>query len=167
MFNLFFVFLLIKNLNKFKFNNDYFFVKIFFLLFIFNIISIIPYRLSITTLTTNLILSFLSWFIIFYYFLYKNINKNIAHFLPQRAPIFIISILVIIESISILIRPLSLRIRLISNITSRHLVIHLISEATRLFSLGLVFLIIFEFFVCFIQSYIFFLLLNIYKEEIV
>ena len=75
-------------------------------------------------------------------------------------------ILVIIETISVLIRPLSLRVRLISNITSRHLVIHLITEARGLISFFLVFLIIFELFVCFIQSYIFYLLLNIYLDEI-
>ena len=145
----------------------FFFFKFFCIIFFFNIVSIIPYRLSITSLTTNLLISFITWLSIFFFFLIINININIRHFLPVRSPTSIIIILVVIETISVLIRPLSLRVRLISNITSRHLIIHLVSEVRILMIFLLILLILFEFFVCFIQSYIFFLLLNIYIEEII
>lgn len=169
LFNILIAIRIIKIIKKKIFSvltGFYYFFNFFVLIFVINILSIIPYRLSVTSLTTNLFLSFMVWFRIFYYFTIKNTTYNIRHFLPQRAPVPIIFALVLIETISVLIRPLSLRVRLISNITSGHLVIHLLSEASRLAVLRLVFLTIFEFFVCFIQSYIFYLLINIYIDEI-
>jgi len=143
-----------------------FFTNIFSLVFFFNIISIIPYRVSVTSLSSNLFLSIIIWISIFIFYIFYNTTINIRHFLPLGAPTFIISLLVLIETISVLIRPFSLRIRLISNITSRHLIIHLLSHSGFLAIFRLFFLILFEFFVCFIQSYIFYLLLNIYLDEI-
>lgn len=170
LFNVFIIINILKLINKFINNlltRFYFFFKIFRLIFFFNILSIVPYRLSVTSLTSNLILSFILWFSLFFYYMLLKPSQNIGHFLPIRAPAAIIIALVLIESVSVLIRPLSLRVRLMSNITSRHLVIHLISEARRLVRFFLIFLVIFEFFVCFIQSYIFYLLLNIYLDEII
>jgi len=153
----------IKNIIINLLEGYYFFFKIMALVMIINLLSILPYSLSLTSLTTNILISIILWLrILLYYIIFNNTN-NISHFLPQRAPFIIIYALVIIETISVIIRPLSLRVRLISNITSRHLIIHLLTEVSVL---GLVFLILFEFFVCIIQSYIFFLLLNIYLNEI-
>ena len=46
----------------------FFFFKFFCIIFFFNIVSIIPYRLSITSLTTNLLISFITWLSIFFFF---------------------------------------------------------------------------------------------------
>nr|YP_009114976.1 ATP synthase F0 subunit 6 [Didemnum vexillum]AIZ58123.2 ATP synthase subunit 6 [Didemnum vexillum]UYK51627.1 ATP synthase F0 subunit 6 [Didemnum vexillum] len=162
LFSIFLVKLIYKNLfiNLSGYN---FFLKIMSFIFLFNILSMLPYGYNLTSLSTNLILSFTIWFSMMFFFLIKYTNKNVGHFLPQGSPTMMMFPLVIIETISVLMRPLSLGVRLMSNITSGHLVMHLMSEVTIL---GLIFLTLFEFFVCFIQSYIFFLLSNIYLQEL-
>ncbi|KAH9518908.1 ATP synthase subunit H protein (Va0H) (atp6H) (Atp6v0e) [Bulinus truncatus] len=100
-------------------------------------------------------------------------KKTLAHLVPAGRPALLIPFLIIIEIISILIRPLTLTVRLIANIRAGHIVLSLIANC--LTSLGFtrillilivsVFYNIFEVFVCFIQAYIFTLLLKLYRLE--
>lgn len=57
-------------------------------------------------------------------------KTSLAHFLPQGTPMPLITILVIIETISLFIQPIALAVRLIANITAGHLATHLIAGAT-------------------------------------
>nr|YP_010273933.1 ATP synthase F0 subunit 6 [Bulinus truncatus]QYJ56636.1 ATP synthase F0 subunit 6 [Bulinus truncatus] len=100
-------------------------------------------------------------------------KKTLAHLVPAGSPALLIPFLIIIEMISILIRPLTLTVRLIANISAGHIVLSLIANC--LTSLGFtsmllilivsVFYNMFEVFVCFIQAYIFTLLLKLYSLE--
>lgn len=100
--------------------------------------------------------------------------KSLAHLAPSGAPFLLVPLLVLIETISILIRPLTLAVRLIANISAGHIVLCLVANtltATRA-AMPLILLnalnvgyILFEFFVAFIQAYIFTLLLSLYGAE--
>ncbi|KAF5923777.1 hypothetical protein HPG69_008140 [Diceros bicornis minor] len=57
-------------------------------------------------------------------------KASLAHFLPQGTPMFLIPILVIIETISLFVQPVALAVRLTASITTGHLLIHLIGGAT-------------------------------------
>nr|YP_004934930.1 ATP synthase F0 subunit 6 [Pedipes pedipes]AEQ93852.1 ATP synthase subunit 6 [Pedipes pedipes] len=100
-------------------------------------------------------------------------TKSAAHLCPSGAPVYLVPVLVVIETISILIRPITLSVRLIANISAGHIVLSLLSNVlsgtTVFFVLALslvgVFYTVFEFFVCFIQAYIFSLLVSLYAEE--
>uniref|UniRef100_A0A8C6BTZ2 ATP synthase F(0) complex subunit a n=1 Tax=Monodon monoceros TaxID=40151 RepID=A0A8C6BTZ2_MONMO len=85
-------------------------------------------------------------------------------------------ILVIIETISLVIQPLALAVRLTANITAGHLLLHLIGSATlaliniSLFTALITFtiltlLIILEFAVALIQAYVFTLLVSLYLQD--
>merc|ERR1711997_611956 len=92
-------------------------------------------------------------------------KELIAHFMPLRAPIALAPVLVLIEVASTLIRPLALRLRLIANITARHLLVHLFAGwASISFVVRVVFffIILLEIIVAFIQAYVFSLLLSLY-----
>uniref|UniRef100_A0A8C2NTI1 ATP synthase F(0) complex subunit a n=1 Tax=Capra hircus TaxID=9925 RepID=A0A8C2NTI1_CAPHI len=84
--------------------------------------------------------------------------------------------LVIIETISLFIQPVALSIQLTANITAGHLLIHLIGGATlALINIStttalitfiiLVLLIILEFSVAIIQTYVFTLLVSLYLHD--
>jgi F0F1-type ATP synthase membrane subunit a len=69
-------------------------------------------------------------------------------------------LLVLIETISILIRPVSLAVRLIANIRAGHIIIRLIANASLV---ARMFFTFFEFFVSLVQSCIFVILLFTYN----
>nr|YP_004935048.1 ATP synthase F0 subunit 6 [Siphonaria gigas]AEQ93912.1 ATP synthase subunit 6 [Siphonaria gigas] len=100
-------------------------------------------------------------------------KKSAAHLAPAGAPAGLIPLLVLIETISLLIRPITLTVRLVANISAGHIVMSLIANCLVSSSISTtipVFLVdvgynMFEVFVCFIQAYIFSLLIKLYAEE--
>nr|QHT64893.1 ATP synthase subunit 6 [Alitta succinea] len=105
-----------------------------------------------------------------------NPTSWIASLLPGGAPHWLNPFLVLIETISITVRPLTLSFRLAANMSAGHIVLTLIGTycAASMFSsvVGLIVLfmiqvgyIMFEIGICFIQSYIFCLLLSLYSDD--
>ncbi len=94
------------------------------------------------------------------------------HFVPEGLPIFIIPLMLVIELVSYLSRPLSLGIRLAANITAGHTLMHVMAGfVAPLALLGvmpvlfLVFMNGLEFFVAVLQAYVFTLLSCMYLGE--
>jgi F-type H+-transporting ATPase subunit a len=67
------------------------------------------------------------WFSILLIGVKNNIEKNLRHLVPNGTPIVLISFIVLIETLRVLIRPITLRVRLAANITAGHLLLRLIS----------------------------------------
>ena len=83
---------------------------------------------------------------------------------PRGRPMALGPLLVIIETVRLFIRPLTLRLRLVANMRAGHVVLGLCSNAAGMAKLSYYFYTLFEFFVCVIQAYIFTLLVRIYCE---
>nr|ARO34987.1 ATP synthase subunit 6 [Cerion tridentatum costellata] len=105
---------------------------------------------------------------------FNKFTQALAHIVPSGSPLAMIPFLVLVETISILIRPLTLTVRLVANISAGHIVLGLL--AIPLSALGtfftsmalyilMVVYVLFEYFVAVIQSYIFTLLLSLYLAE--
>lgn len=103
-------------------------------------------------------------------------TEALAHLLPKGTPTLLIPVLIVIETISVFIRPLSLGVRLTANLTAGHLLIQLISSAVLVMLLQaspiaiptmviLFFLTLLETAVAVIQAYVFVLLLSLYLQE--
>jgi len=94
---------------------------------------------------------------------------------PVGTPTFLIPIIVIIETVRTIIRPLTLSIRLAANIVAGHLLLTLLgSQGPRLNMINLSFLIIglfilllLEVAVACIQSYVFTILSSLYLNELI
>nr|BBB04538.1 ATPase subunits 6 [Neobythites unimaculatus] len=106
----------------------------------------------------------------------KQPNKSIAHLLPESTPKYLIPLIILIETISLMVRPVSLAVRLAANLTAGHLMIYMLSTATlyMLYSFHfalpmvlavLIALAILELAVALIQAYVFVLLLSLYLKE--
>ena len=101
-------------------------------------------------------------------------NNLFAHLVPKGTPGFLIPIMVIIETVRNIIRPLTLSIRLAANIVAGHLLLTLlgsqipnvrsISFLVLFFSLYL--LLLLEVSVACIQSYVFIILNSLYLNEL-
>nr|AHL24721.1 ATP synthase F0 subunit 6 [Poecilia reticulata]BAO25534.1 ATPase subunit 6 [Poecilia reticulata] len=103
-------------------------------------------------------------------------THSLGHLLPEGAPALLTPVLVIIETISLFIRPIALGVRLTANLTAGHLLIQLTSTATlalltimpitAIFTGVLLFLLaLLEAAVALIQAYVFILLLSLYLQE--
>nr|QWS06057.1 ATP synthase F0 subunit 6 [Equus dalianensis]QWS06070.1 ATP synthase F0 subunit 6 [Equus dalianensis] len=142
-----------------------------------NLLGLLPHSFTPTTqLSMNLGMAIPLWAgTVFMGFRHKS-KAALAHFLPQGTPIFLIPMLVIIETISLFIQPVALAVRLTANITAGHLLMHLIGGATlALMSISpstalitfiiLILLTILEFAVAMIQAYVFTLLVSLYLHD--
>nr|ACY56462.1 ATPase subunit 6 [Equus caballus] len=142
-----------------------------------NLLGLLPHSFTPTTqLSMNLGMAIPLWAgTVFMGFRHKT-KAALAHFLPQGTPIFLIPMLVIIETISLFIQPVALAVRLTANITAGHLLMHLIGGATlALMSISpstalitfiiLILLTILEFAVAMTQAYVFTLLVSLYLHD--
>nr|USH58311.1 ATP synthase F0 subunit 6 [Podargus strigoides] len=149
---------------------------IMFLLMI-NLLGLLPYTFTPTTqLSMNMALAFPLWFATVLTGLRNQPSTSLGHLLPEGTPTLLIPALIMIETTSLLIRPLALGVRLTANLTAGHLLIQLISTAiitllpimptiSLLTSLVLLLLTILEMAVAMIQAYVFTLLLSLYLQE--
>nr|YP_009180028.1 ATP synthase F0 subunit 6 [Strauchbufo raddei]ALL53109.1 ATP synthase F0 subunit 6 [Strauchbufo raddei]ALP29934.1 ATP synthase F0 subunit 6 [Strauchbufo raddei] len=142
-----------------------------------NLLGLLPYTFTPTTqLSLNLGLAIPLWLATVAIGFRNQLTASLGHFLPEGTPTLLIPILIIIETISLFIRPLALGVRLTANLTAGHLLIQLISTATMalLFSnpavssltfATLLLLTMLEIAVAMIQAYVFVLLLSLYLQE--
>ena len=154
-----------------QFSNSYYplisyFIFVFYCILVANIFRLVPSVMSLTTLAVlTLRWGYCFWFVGFLYTFFLGPKELIAHFIPLGAPIALAPALVLIEVASTLIRPLALGLRLMANITARHLLVHLFAGwASLSIVVGVVFffIILLEIIVSFIQAYVFSLLLSLY-----
>nr|YP_009590271.1 ATP synthase F0 subunit 6 [Piranga rubriceps]QBM10155.1 ATP synthase F0 subunit 6 [Piranga rubriceps]QBM10168.1 ATP synthase F0 subunit 6 [Piranga rubriceps] len=146
-------------------------------LLLINLLGLLPYTFTPTTqLSMNLALAFPLWLATLLTGLRNQPSTSLGHLLPEGTPTLLIPALILIETTSLLIRPLALGVRLTANLTAGHLLIQLISTATMaLFStmplvsiltlMVLFLLTILEVAVAMIQAYVFVLLLSLYLQE--
>nr|AAC15321.1 ATPase subunit 6 [Setophaga adelaidae]AAC15323.1 ATPase subunit 6 [Setophaga adelaidae]AAC15325.1 ATPase subunit 6 [Setophaga adelaidae]AAC15327.1 ATPase subunit 6 [Setophaga adelaidae]AAC15329.1 ATPase subunit 6 [Setophaga adelaidae] len=146
-------------------------------LLLINLLGLLPYTFTPTTqLSMNLALAFPLWLATLLTGLRNQPSASLGHLLPEGTPTPLIPALILIETTSLLIRPLALGVRLTANLTAGHLLIQLVSTATTaLFStmpvvslltlLVLFLLTILEVAVAMIQAYVFVLLLSLYLQE--
>nr|AGN71068.1 ATP synthase F0 subunit 6 [Cardioglossa leucomystax] len=155
----------------------YFFISLMVFIASMNMLGLLPYTFTPTTqLSLNLGLAIPLWLTTVLIGFRNQLTTSLAHFLPEGTPKPLIPALIIIETISLFIRPLALGVRLTANLTAGHLLIHLISMATQaMMSISipiaamtfivLVLLTILEVAVAMIQAYVFVLLLSLYLQE--
>nr|YP_009477665.1 ATPase subunit 6 [Bagre panamensis]ABO38971.1 ATPase subunit 6 [Bagre panamensis]AVM85801.1 ATPase subunit 6 [Bagre panamensis] len=142
-----------------------------------NMLGLLPYTFTPTTqLSLNMGLAVPLWLATIIIGMRNQPTAALGHLLPEGTPTPLIPALIIIETISLFIRPLALGVRLTANLTAGHLLIQLISTATitlmplmttvaTFTAILLVLLTLLEIAVAFIQAYVFVLLLSLYLQE--
>lgn len=157
---------------------------LFFFVFFANMIGMVPYAFTTTShLVVTGALALLVISIVIIYGLYKNGLKFFKLFAPSGAPFFIYLILVPIEIVSFIARPITLALRLFANMLAGHIMLKLFATfAAQLFAaaiagtalLGVVGVLAFamgvalnalELLVAGLQAYIFAILTCVYLND--
>nr|YP_007026937.1 ATP synthase F0 subunit 6 [Nuttalliella namaqua]AFV32082.1 ATP synthase F0 subunit 6 [Nuttalliella namaqua] len=148
-------------------------MSLFLFIIINNIYGLYPY---IFTSTSHLIMTFTMalplWMSLIMYGIMKKSMMMMAHLVPMGSPLILSFFMVIIETVSNLIRPLTLSIRLTANMISGHLLLSLLSSAMNnnemmlMMMPMLMILLMLETAVAIIQSYVFSMLMTLYMSEI-
>nr|AHW51927.1 ATP synthase F0 subunit 6 [Parastromateus niger] len=153
------------------------FTSLMIFLISLNMLGLLPYTFTPTTqLSLNMGLAVPLWLATVIIGMRNQPTHALGHLLPEGTPTLLIPVLIIIETISLFIRPLALGVRLTANLTAGHLLIQLIATAAFvllplmptvaiLTAILLFLLTLLEVAVAMIQAYVFVLLLSLYLQE--
>ncbi|MGQ3674440.1 F0F1 ATP synthase subunit A [Xanthobacter sp. TB0139] len=156
--------------------------SIFMFILLGNMIGLIPYTFTITShLVVTAALSLLVIFTVVIYGLIRHGTHFLGLFVPSGVPAFLLPILVLIEVVSFLSRPISLSLRLFANMLAGHIALKVFAFfVVGLASAGvagwfgavlpffmIVALTAFELMVAVLQAYVFAVLTSIYLNDAV
>nr|WIL08981.1 ATP synthase F0 subunit 6 [Phyllopteryx taeniolatus]WIL09852.1 ATP synthase F0 subunit 6 [Phyllopteryx taeniolatus] len=142
-----------------------------------SMLGLLPYTFTPTTqLSLNMGLAVPLWLATVIVGMRNQPTHSLGHLLPEGTPTLLIPVLIVIETISLFIRPLALGVRLTANLTAGHLLIQLIATAAFVLlplmpavalmtTMLLLLLTLLEVAVAMIQAYVFVLLLSLYLQE--
>nr|WMQ52826.1 ATP synthase F0 subunit 6 [Callambulyx tatarinovii] len=176
-------FILNKLHNEFKIllKNNYFngstliFISLFSFVLFNNFLGLFPYIFTSTShLTLTLSLSLPLWLSFMLYGWINNYQHMFIHMIPQGTPSILMPFMVLIETISNIIRPGTLAVRLTANMIAGHLLMTLLSSTGTNLSYFFIFLLILiqilllilESAVAIIQSYVITILSTLYSSEV-
>nr|UTY22589.1 ATP synthase F0 subunit 6 [Tomostethus sp. 1 QHW-2022a] len=151
------------------------FLSLFLMIMFNNFLGLFPYIFTSTShLTISLTLALPLWLSFNLFGWINNMNHMFAHLVPQNTPNILMPFMVLIESISNLIRAITLSVRLTANMIAGHLLVTLLSSTGIMMSASMipiliiiqVLLLILESAVAIIQSYVFMVLSTLYSSEV-
>nr|UZC78728.1 ATP synthase F0 subunit 6 [Aquatica leii] len=151
------------------------FLSLFSLIMFNNVLSLFPYIFSSTShLVLTLTLALPLWLSFMIYGWINNTIHMFAHLVPQGTPPVLMPFMVCIETISNVIRPGTLAIRLTANMIAGHLLLTLMGSTGNKLSLLMInmlvlsqlLLLLLESAVAIIQSYVFSILSTLYSSEV-
>nr|YP_010225742.1 ATP synthase F0 subunit 6 [Paratrichocladius tamaater]UDD74593.1 ATP synthase F0 subunit 6 [Paratrichocladius tamaater] len=154
---------------------SFIFISLFSMILFNNFLGLFPYIFTSTShLTLTLTLALPLWMSFMIYGWINHTQHMFAHLVPQGTPSVLMPFMVCIETISNIIRPGTLAVRLTANMIAGHLLLTLMGNTGNSLSLILLNLLIFsqilllllEFAVAIIQSYVFAVLSTLYSSEV-
>lgn len=164
-----------KILINYSYSNLIIFIRLILIIFFNNFLGLFPYIFTASShISFCFSLSLSLWLGIIVYRIFNYLNDFLSHLTPQGTPFILIPFIVIIETIRLIIRPLTLAIRLTANIIAGHLLITLLgSSGTSIRRIIIILLIstqilllLLEISVAIIQAYVFSILSTLYRREI-
>jgi F-type H+-transporting ATPase subunit a len=154
--------------------------SLFMFIMVSNMIGIIPYTFTVSShIIVTVSLALLVFLTVLVYGFYKNGLKFFKLFVPSGVPIYILPLVVVIEIISFLSRPVSHSVRLFANMLAGHITLKVFASFVTMLGafgfvgwvgailpLGLtVALTALELLVAFLQAYVFTILTCIYIND--
>nr|YP_009236630.1 ATP synthase F0 subunit 6 [Telchinia jodutta]AMJ17099.1 ATP synthase F0 subunit 6 [Telchinia jodutta] len=160
--------------NGFK-GTTFIFVSLFFFILFNNFLGLFPYIFTSTShLNITLSISLTLWLSFMIYGWINNTQNMFIHMIPQGTPPILMPFMVLIETISNIIRPGTLAVRLTANMIAGHLLLTLLSSTGINMPNSLlgflifiqILLLVLESAVAVIQAYVISVLSTLYSSEV-
>nr|YP_009988364.1 ATP synthase F0 subunit 6 [Anapodisma miramae]QNM39663.1 ATP synthase F0 subunit 6 [Anapodisma miramae] len=151
------------------------FISIFIMMMFNNFMGLFPYIFTSTShMTLTFTIALPMWFSFMLFGWINHTNHMFKHLVPQGTPMLLMSFMVLIETISNMIRPGTLAVRMAANMIAGHLLLTLLgntgpSMAMSMISfliIGQMMLLMLESAVAMIQAYVFSILSTLYSSEV-
>jgi len=154
--------------------------SVFMFILVLNLVGLLPYSFSVTShIIITVALALLVFFTVIVYGFWKNGLRFLKIFVPTGVPMYILPVIVAIEVLSFLSRPVSHSVRLFANMLAGHITLKVFGGfVTMLGAAGLlgwlgaalplimvVLLTALEFLVAFLRAYVFAILTCIYLHD--
>nr|WGO57955.1 ATP synthase F0 subunit 6 [Hemithyrsocera vittata] len=161
-----------KSINK---GSSFIFISLFSIIMFNNFLGLFPYIFTCSShMVLTLTLALPLWLSFMLYGWINNTQHMFAHLVPQGTPPILMPFMVCIETISNIIRPGTLAVRLAANMIAGHLLMTLLGNTGPSLSLPLLTMLIsvqialltLESAVAIIQSYVFAVLSTLYSSEV-
>uniref|UniRef100_A0AB39A609 ATP synthase subunit a n=1 Tax=Senometopia mimoexcisa TaxID=3235071 RepID=A0AB39A609_9MUSC len=158
-----------------KNGSTFIFISLFSMILFNNFMGLFPYIFTSTShLTLTLTLALPLWLCFMLFGWINNTQHMFAHLVPQGTPSILMPFMVCIETISNIIRPGTLAVRLTANMIAGHLLMTLLGNTGPSMSMILlnvliitqIMLLMLESAVAMIQSYVFAVLSTLYSSEV-
>nr|QHZ87494.1 ATP synthase F0 subunit 6 [Agriocnemis femina] len=155
--------------------SSFIFISVFYLILINNVMGLFPYIFTSSShLTFTLTLALPLWMSFMIYGWMNQTQHMFAHLVPQGTPSVLMPFMVLIETISNMIRPGTLAVRLAANMIAGHLLMTLLGNSGPSVSYSIlsilliaqIALLLLESAVAIIQSYVFAVLSTLYSSEV-
>nr|YP_010248573.1 ATP synthase F0 subunit 6 [Coraebus cavifrons]QTK22427.1 ATP synthase F0 subunit 6 [Coraebus cavifrons] len=152
------------------------FISLFSLIMFNNFMGLFPYIFTSTShLAMSLTLALPIWMSFMLYGWFVNTTHMLAHQVPQGTPAILMPFMVCIETVSNLIRPGTLAVRLSANMIAGHLLLTLLGNTGSSMASTMIWILIItqllllllESAVSIIQAYVFAVLSTLYSSEVV
>nr|YP_007627009.1 ATP synthase F0 subunit 6 [Tristira magellanica]AGC22274.1 ATP synthase F0 subunit 6 [Tristira magellanica] len=151
------------------------FISLFIMMMFNNFMGLFPYIFTSTShLTLTFTIALPMWMSFMLFGWINNINHMFSHLVPQGTPTALMSFMVLIETISNIIRPGTLAVRLTANMIAGHLLLTLLGNSGPSLTINMMSMLIFmqimllilESAVAMIQAYVFSILSTLYSSEV-
>nr|YP_002808581.1 ATP synthase F0 subunit 6 [Tropidophis haetianus]ACO58439.1 ATP synthase F0 subunit 6 [Tropidophis haetianus] len=154
-----------------------FLTALILLILLSNLLGLLPYTFTTTSqLSMNMALAVPLWLATVVTGIMLKPTTAAAHMLPEGSPTPLTPMMIMIETVSLFMRPLALGVRLTANITAGHLLMTMVSSAIMnllntynsvctLMLILMLLLTLLEMAVACIQAYVFMLLVTLYLQE--
>nr|UJG45219.1 ATP synthase F0 subunit 6 [Perlodes microcephalus] len=155
--------------------STFMFISLFSLILFNNFLGLFPYVFTSSShLTLTLALALPLWLSFMIYGWINHTQHMFAHLVPQGTPAVLMPFMVCIETISNVIRPGTLAVRLAANMIAGHLLLTLLGNTgpsltysiLSLLIVAQIALLVLESAVAIIQSYVFAVLSTLYSSEV-
>nr|YP_010872918.1 ATP synthase F0 subunit 6 [Pheidole fervida]WGV34117.1 ATP synthase F0 subunit 6 [Pheidole fervida] len=164
-----------KILISYSFSNLIILISLMIMIFFNNFLGLFPYIFTSSShMSFCMSLSLSLWLGMMMYSIINYLNNLLTHLTPQGTPTLLMPFMVIIESISLIIRPITLSIRLTANMIAGHLLLSLLGSSGQLICsiilmnimmFSQILLFILEISVSMIQAYVFAILSTLYSSD--